>query len=598
MQPKKIAIACQVPQIESYTKEAEFLFQSINEYGGKLAKAEKIACCREPLSDETTSSLEKLGVKTRLIEPFDSRCVYANKIPMLGFSEEVDFDILVALDTDIIIRRDFSNLIDEEKIGVVRDDIDPLGLDNWKILFKHFDLKLPEERFHTYKNWKETIPYFNTGVLVFPQSYISEFYEAWKYYTIKLLDTYEKFPTIRHYYPFGVGAFYIEQLSFALAIHGGRFPYFTLPIEMNFPTHIKLHPNCKTEHLDPFLIHHHHRISKLGNIRNCYYENINKCFDKIKFSADRKNDSEIIIDDLYMKTLRRPADTEGLNHFSALIESKKQSLEDIQKMFFDSDEYKSLKNSDKICLGYENIEKNDLSFFPFFNELDLEPLVKIINFSKKYFGWFSRHTSRLFEYPWLTRQIADVHGKRILDIGTGVSSLPIFLANEGATIVTVDNHQTIRELNDDKDAWNEWGYIDYSKINKNIISYNSSIESVNLPKEDFDYIYSASVIEHLPKSIRKTLWKKINYWLKPNGVLLLTIDLIKNSEQLYNVDEYYAVDFVHLLRQDGHLEYHGTLDDMKKEFIQNGLKLESCAFNKKPINNSNTYLAFLKLTKL
>ena len=55
MQPKKIAIACQVPQIESYTKEAEFLFQSINEYGGKLAKAEKIACYREPLSDETTS---------------------------------------------------------------------------------------------------------------------------------------------------------------------------------------------------------------------------------------------------------------------------------------------------------------------------------------------------------------------------------------------------------------------------------------------------------------------------------------------------------------------------------------------------------------
>ena len=31
------------------------------------------------------------------------------------------------------------------------------------------------------------------------------------------------------------------------------------------------------------------------------------------------------------------------------------------QMFFDSDEYKSLKNSDKICLGYENIEKNDLS---------------------------------------------------------------------------------------------------------------------------------------------------------------------------------------------------------------------------------------------
>ena len=54
------------------------------------------------------------------------------------------------------------------------------------------------------------------------------------------------------------------------------------------------------------------------------------------------NYAEILIDDLYMKTLRRPADMEGLNHFSALLESKKKSLEDIKKMIFASDEYKAL----------------------------------------------------------------------------------------------------------------------------------------------------------------------------------------------------------------------------------------------------------------
>jgi len=116
VQPKKIAIVCHISGKEQFTKEAEYLFQSINAYGGKLAKAEKIACFSEPVSDETISSLEKLGVKTRLIEPVDSRDVYANKIQMLGFSEEVDFDVLVALDTDIIILKDFSNLIDEKKI--------------------------------------------------------------------------------------------------------------------------------------------------------------------------------------------------------------------------------------------------------------------------------------------------------------------------------------------------------------------------------------------------------------------------------------------------------------------------------------------------
>ena len=581
MKSEKIVIICQGSANEQFTKETEYLFRSINEYGGKLANAEKIACFSEPVSDETILSLEKIGVKTKLIESIDTRCIHANKIQTLKLFEE-EFDVLIVLDTDIIVLNDFSNLIDEEKIRAVQDDVDPLGLDNWKTLFEHFGLKMPNERFNSYLNWEKTIPYFNTGVLFIPQTYVTELYEKWKYYVVQLLDAYEKFPVIAK------SSFWTDQIAFTLAIHDGIFPYSPLPLEMNFPTHVKLHPNCRIDDIDPFLIHYHHRISKLGNIRNSYYENINKYFDKIKFSVDRKNDSEILIDDLYMKTLRRPADIEGLNHFSALIESKKQSLEDIQKMFFDSDEYKSLKNSDKICRGYENIKKNDLSFFPFFSELDLEPLVKIINFSKKHFGWFSRHIPRLFEYPWFTRQIDDAHKKRILDIGTGISSLPIFLANEGATVVTVDNHQIIRELDDDKYTWNEWGFFDYSKINKNIISYNSSIESVNLPKEDFDYIYSVSVIEHLPKSIRKILWKKINYWLKSNGVLLLTIDLIKDSEQLYNVDEYYTVDF----------ENHGTLDDIKKEFIENGFKLESCDFNKKYINDSSTYLAFLRLTKL
>ena len=106
--------------------------------------------------------------------------------------------------------------------------------------------------------------------------------------------------------------------------------------------HVSLHKNCKIEDINPFLIHYHHRISKLGNVRNCYYENINRCLDEIKFSVDRKNDPEILIDNLYMQTLRRPADMEGLNHFSALLESKKKSLEDIKKMIFASDEYKAL----------------------------------------------------------------------------------------------------------------------------------------------------------------------------------------------------------------------------------------------------------------
>ena len=43
-----------------------------------------------------------------------------------------------------------------------------------------------------------------------------------------------------------------------------------------------------------------------------------------------------------MQILHRPADMEGLNHFSTLLEDKKKSLEEIKKMIFASDEYKEL----------------------------------------------------------------------------------------------------------------------------------------------------------------------------------------------------------------------------------------------------------------
>ena len=42
MKSEKIVIICQGSANEQFTKETEYLFRSINEYGGKLANAEKI----------------------------------------------------------------------------------------------------------------------------------------------------------------------------------------------------------------------------------------------------------------------------------------------------------------------------------------------------------------------------------------------------------------------------------------------------------------------------------------------------------------------------------------------------------------------------
>ena len=61
------------------------------------------------------NELEELGVKIIFIKSLDSRYAYANKIEMLQIKE--DYDVLITLDTDIIITGDFSNYIDKNAIS-------------------------------------------------------------------------------------------------------------------------------------------------------------------------------------------------------------------------------------------------------------------------------------------------------------------------------------------------------------------------------------------------------------------------------------------------------------------------------------------------
>ena len=50
-----------------------------------------------------------LGVTIEVVEPVDPRCPQANKLRMLETTEDCDY--LVALDTDVVVARDFSPYI-------------------------------------------------------------------------------------------------------------------------------------------------------------------------------------------------------------------------------------------------------------------------------------------------------------------------------------------------------------------------------------------------------------------------------------------------------------------------------------------------------
>ena len=165
------------------------------------------------------------------------------------------------------------------------------------------------------------------------------------------------------------------------------------------------------------------------------------------------------------------------------------------------------------------------------NSSILDQLVKI---SRDNFGFFAKHTARAYEYVWLANQLNNVKGKNILDIGTGLNPLPIYFAKLGANVYTIDNSKMLRNWQQQNNDWNEWGYIDYGEKYPNIRSFNIDVSNVYFKNDFFDYIYSISVIEHFSAKYRKGIWERFRKWLKREGTLFLTIDLYKDSNDLWN----------------------------------------------------------------
>ncbi|MCS1351546.1 bifunctional 2-polyprenyl-6-hydroxyphenol methylase/3-demethylubiquinol 3-O-methyltransferase UbiG [Mechercharimyces sp. CAU 1602] len=189
----------------------------------------------------------------------------------------------------------------------------------------------------------------------------------------------------------------------------------------------------------------------------------------------------------------------------------------------------------------------------------INPLLldRLVYLSRQYFAFFTKHTSRAYEYVWLLSQLHEIRGKKFLDIGTGLSPLPIHLAQQGAEVYTVDFFkEKDRYWGADRSQWYEWGFIDYHPIHPNIISYHADVNQLQFGESEFDCIYSISSVEHIDASARRKIWENAHTWLKPEGQLLLTVDIIKNSTSLHNY-------FLDVFVEDPNL--HGNIDALIHE---------------------------------
>lgn len=269
----QVIISCVSPNNENNFLKVNNLVKSIRKLGGALSDTRLIVNFVDFVNNEFRKSLKAYGVEIRTVKTFDKRCPHANKLRMLEIDNE--YEILIGLDVDTVVVRDFSIYLEPGCIGAKIVDGTPLTLNQWKKLFNYFHLSLPTIRYLTTSTLLPVIPYFNSGVLIIPQKFVHVLRDTWGNYVKMLLDSYQNLDDIR------LKSFFTDQFALSLALQATHIPIRPLPLEMNFPTHTPVHPSFSPHDISPYILHYHHKLSSNGLLKPCQYLHPNKAIKQV-----------------------------------------------------------------------------------------------------------------------------------------------------------------------------------------------------------------------------------------------------------------------------------------------------------------------------
>jgi SAM-dependent methyltransferase len=209
-------------------------------------------------------------------------------------------------------------------------------------------------------------------------------------------------------------------------------------------------------------------------------------------------------------------------------------------------------------------------------------LRQLVDLSRQNFGFYTSHYPYTINYPWVIEKLEPLReGMRVLDIGAGVSPVPLLLAQRGLIVDCIDNHRVIRTPPSLPD-WNEWGFFNYGMLHSNLTAHHSDVTEFT-PRSSFDAIYSISALAHMRRNVRENTLRRCRDWLRPQGRLLLAIDVIPATDFLWNRSE--GLEIEPPIR-------HGTLDSLRHQLIT--LRFRICEFRiLRTVHKSRTDLLFI-----
>jgi len=248
----KLLITCVGENNQMFHFRILTLFKTIKKFGGKLANAELLANFVDSIDKEIELKLKKLGVRVNIVKPYDKNLQrHCNKIRMLEIEE--DFDVLIALDCDTAITRDFSSEISTETLRRCDSLLDPLDINQWEYLYQYFNLPMPHDE-------KEV--HANSAVLFIPKKYVKPLRNSWLYYANLVT---EKYFSNNQWSNLGEHKYYTDQFALSLALADQKIDVNLLPAEFNI--HINGLYQSWADQLHPYILSYHHNVTEYWKLK-------------------------------------------------------------------------------------------------------------------------------------------------------------------------------------------------------------------------------------------------------------------------------------------------------------------------------------------
>jgi 2-polyprenyl-3-methyl-5-hydroxy-6-metoxy-1,4-benzoquinol methylase len=134
--------------------------------------------------------------------------------------------------------------------------------------------------------------------------------------------------------------------------------------------------------------------------------------------------------------------------------------------------------------------------------------------------------TRAFEYPWAYYAATPRPGMKVVEIGGGLAGFQLVLDRAGCAVVNVDpgleangvgwpcDEGSMRKLN--------------ARFGTRVDLRPTVAGRADLDSDSYDRVFSISVLEHLPEDDIREVMACAFRWLKPGGLMIMTVDLALN----------------------------------------------------------------------